>query len=424
MRRDRPIYSVKCYPEGKKGRVLDLSKHVLSFMYLDRSTKADRLELKVNNSDLRYFDDPVWRKGVILEVSWGYPGNMSEPSLCVIKKVTGGVELKVEALGQGILLHQIKKCRTFKNTTLQKLADQLQFEYQDILMYEAAVQKDPKMQTTAHSLQIIHATQAAQTDAEFLQRQARKFGLVFSVNKKGKIEFFDPGEHMKKAPTRTITWRGGTGDWESFQIDNDLTSLLGAVTTKAIDTKTKGSVEGRADNQSTARPGLMPVQEAVCRAKAVSGVTGQTHYRTVACESVETTTAGEAGKEQVQAKADGKFKASQRAQIKLEGSLIGDPYLAAKQNIVINGLGKRCSGVYHLIQVRHEIAHHGKYVTHFVAKGDGHGGYQEGKNTPSQAEQNTQKPNDDSAVTNTVERVKAVNKKTGQTHYEFKARGK
>jgi uncharacterized protein len=419
MRRDRPIYSVKAYPEGKKGRVLDLTEHVISFMYLDRSTKADRLELRVNNSDLRYFDDPVWRKGVILEVSWGYPGNMSDPALCVIKKVTGGVELKVEALGQGILLHQIKKCRTFKNTTLQKLADQLQFEYQDILMYEAAVQKDPKLQTTAHSLQIIHASQAAQTDAEFLQRQARKFGLVFSVNKKGKIEFFDPGEHMKKAPTRTITWRGGTGDWESFQIDNDLTALFGAVTSKAIDTKTKQSVEHRADNKSTSRQGLMVDVEVIDK------VTGQTrHEKRLASESVENTTAGEAGKEHVQVKADGKFKASQRATIKLEGSLIGDPYLAAKQNIVINGLGKRLTGVYHLIQVRHEIAHHGKYVTHFVAKGDGHGGYQDGKNVPSEATPNTQKANDDPAVSGVIERHEVIDEKTGQVHYEFKARGK
>jgi phage protein D len=450
MRRDRPIYTVKVYPEGKDGRVLDLTNRVLSFMYLDRSTKADRLELKVNNSDLRYFDDPVWRKDAVLEVSWGYPGNMSESAFCVIKKVTGGVELTVEALGQGILLHQVKKCRVWKNTTLSKIAEKVQFEYQSILMYESAVEKDKNLQTLGDNLQIIHATQAAMTDAEFLQRQARKFGLVFSVDKKGKIAFYETGEHMKKPPMRTITWRGGTGDWESFQIDNGSTGLFGAVTTKGIDTKTKQSVGHRADNTSTKRTGLMPTVEVaaaaieaatylaadvVAAAQAHPGATntvevpneiGQWEYQKRGmAESVETTTVAEAGKAQLQVKAEGKFKASQRSSIKIEGSLIGDPKLAAKQNITIQGLGKRCSGVYHLIQVRHEIAHHGKYYTHFVAKGDGHGGYQEGGNVPSKAEQNTQKPNDDPAISNAVERREYFGKDTGTAyHQEFHIRGK
>jgi phage protein D len=418
MRRDRPIYFVKVYPDGKagRGRVLDLSKKIMNYMYLDRSTKADRLELKVNNSDLRFFDDPVLRKGAILEVSCGYPGNLTEKSYCVVKGVKGGVELAVEALSQGILLHQVRKCRVWKNITLQQMAEKIQHEYKSILLYEEEAKNNTNLQTLGDNLQIIHATQAAMTDAEFLAKQAKKFGLIFSVGKNGKVRFDEP--NLKKPPVRTITWRGGAGDWETFSIHNDITALVGAVTSKGINTKTKGSLEHRADNASTKRDGLMQVVE------VVDEKTLQTSYeqRSVA-ESVENTTAAEVGKEQVQAKAEGKFKASQRGTIKLEGTLIGDPKLAARQLIVVEGLGKRLSGRYRLIQVRHEIAHRGAYKTHFVAKADGHGGYRVGGNTPNKASANTEKAKDVAGVPQ-VERHEVVDQRTLQTHYEFRVRGK
>jgi phage protein D len=437
MRRDRPIYFVKVYPDGKakKGRVLDLSKKVLSYMYLDRSTKADRLELKVNNSDLRFFDDPVLRKGAILEVCCGYPGNLTERSWCVIKGVKGGVELTVEALSQGILLHQVRKCRVWKNTTLQQMADKVQFEYQSILMYEDAVNKDPNLRTLGDNLQIIHASQAAMTDAEFLAKQAKKFGLIFRVRKNGLVSFEDP--NMKKPPVRTITWRGGTGDWETFSIHNDITALVGSVTSKGINTKTKGATEHKAGDENTTRDGLMPVKEVVdpetlqTRYEVDDTEFNQAQALVVAAQaivahaasSVETTTTAEAGKAHVQAKAEGKFKASQRGTIKLEGTLVGDPRLAAGQLVMVAGLGKRLSGRYRLIQVRHEIAHRGAYRTHFVAKTDGHGGYQGGSgNAPNQASLNTEKPKDTPDATK-IERHEVVDQQTLQTHYEFHRSG-
>lgn len=417
MRRDRPIFFVKAYPEGRKGRVVDVSETVIHFMYLDHTSKADRLELKVNNSDLRYFDDPVFRKGVVLQVSWGYPGNMSDARWVVIKSVKGGVELTIEGLSQGILMHQIKKCRVWKGMTLQDMADKLQHEYQDLFFVTDAVRNDDTAYSQVLHTKIMHATQAAMTDAEFLTRQAKKFGLVFNVDGFGRVRLHSVDALMQKTPIRTITWRGGTGDWESFSILNDITSLFGAVTSKAIDTKTGEPTESRADNNSTKRAGLMKDVE------VIDGRTGATSYqKKSASESVESTTAAEAGKEHLQAKATGKFKASQRGHIKLDGTLIGDPFLAAKQNIEIRGLGKRLSGKYHLIQVRHTI-NKGAYRTDFVSKGDGHGGYSEGNNTPSKAAENNQKPQDDPTA-ELVERHEAVNGRSGQTHYEFHLKGK
>ena len=419
VNRDRAIYVVKALPEGKGKQPLDLSSRVESFMYLDRSTKADRLEITIDNHDLKYFDDPVFRKGVILEVSWGYPGAMAQARRC---KITGvkcnsdksGVKLTVEALELSMLLHQVKKCRVWKNMSLQDIADKISYEYQTIAVFESVARdqlKEPE-ELAAASIQCIHVQQAAQTDAELLHKLARKHGLIFSVAQNGKITFEDP--HLKKAPSRTVTWRGGAGDWETFSIENDITGLFGAVTAKGIDAKTKGRVASRADNDSTKREGLMQTVE------VVDGKTGEKHYaqRAVA-EQVEHTTTGEAGDTQVKAKAAGKFKASQRGTIRLHGTIIGDPLLAAKQVLQVGGLGKRVSGKYRLIQVRHEIANSGAYRTYFVSKSDGHGGYNDGNNVPSKAEENKEKPLDSGSE---VEKIKVVNGITGERHYEFRSK--
>jgi len=75
--RTEPQFFVKVVPEGRAGERVDLSEKVLSFVYEDSEHKADKLVLSVDNWDLKNFDDPVWKKGNLLEVSWGYPGDMA-----------------------------------------------------------------------------------------------------------------------------------------------------------------------------------------------------------------------------------------------------------------------------------------------------------------------------------------------------------
>ena len=75
--RTEPVFYVKVAPEGEGAERVDLSHKVLSFVFEDSEKKADKLLLTVDNWDLKNFDDPVWRKGNILEVSWGYPGDMA-----------------------------------------------------------------------------------------------------------------------------------------------------------------------------------------------------------------------------------------------------------------------------------------------------------------------------------------------------------
>jgi hypothetical protein len=219
---------------------------------------------------------------------------------------------------------------------------------------------------------------------------------------------------------RTLTWRGGKGDWEDFEIRNDITGHVGAVTARAIDTATKQEVEHRSDNSNTKRAGLAEVVE------VVDGRTGEAHYaRRALGEGVESVNASEAGKDHVQAQAEGRFKASQRDTVKLWGVCVGDPKIGATRLAMVEGLGKRVSGRYRFVETWHDISEAGKYKTTFVAKSDGDGGYGSGaagQNVASDASKNTEKALDSSGAAS-IEQREVVNGRTGESHYEFHPRG-
>jgi hypothetical protein len=166
----------------------------------------------------------------------------------------------------------------------------------------------------------------------------------------------------------------------------------------------------------------MPVMETV---EAFDKRTLESTYQDrIASSSQEHSGANEAGTEQLQAKAEAKFKASQRSTVKLTGTLIGDPAVCAKQILVVNGLGKRVSGKYHIVQSRHHIDEKGKYRTDFVSKTDGHGGYAAEAgvvNTPNQADPNREKAKD--AGGEEVQTKEVFDRRTIQSHLEFHQNG-
>ena len=439
---DRAVFQVRAFPQGKGAQILDLTGRVTTFEYLDHTSKADRLSLTVDNHDLGNFDDPIWRKDTALQVAWGYNGNMSETRRCIITEVRGGLRLSIVALEQSAIMHMIKKCRVWKGLTLRQLADRLEAEYAPLLGGAKGKYSKPEDQTLtdADKIVITHAQQAAESDAHFLARLARKYGATFSTSATGHIQFHEI--NLKTPPVKTITWRGGDGNWMEFDVENNIAVLIGAATVKGIDTLTKTKVEHTANNDTTKRDGLMPVVEVLSLIVADDGVT---HYDMVpvssgskptpsmglgdmfnglvaaltGSSSVENTEAHEAGTEQVKVKADSKYKASQRGTIKLTGTLIGDPKVRAKQILLVQGLGKRLSGRYHIVQARHHISQQGKYTVVFVAKTDGHGGYGNGNNVPSKAAQNTENPLDSKGAVKT-KTVLIKDEQTGVEHYEFR----
>jgi phage protein D len=88
------------------GEPLDLGQRVIGFTFEDAERKADKLSLQLDNFDLSLFDREDLMGGATLEVSWGYPGNMSVPRRVVVKKLKGFNTLTVEGQATSVLMNR------------------------------------------------------------------------------------------------------------------------------------------------------------------------------------------------------------------------------------------------------------------------------------------------------------------------------
>lgn len=402
---DRPLFIVKAFPEGKGAVPLDISSRVLSFEFVDEESKADKLSLKMDNLDCSVFDDPVFRKGTVLEVTWGYPNRLAPARRAIIQRIKGGREVTIEAHGMAMIMHKVKRSRVFENMTLAEIATQIAAEYGAEFNVPSGTAPGNISIDAALDKRMGHRVQAAQTDATFLNSLARRYGLVFYVDSAG--VHFKP-RNMTQTPIKSYTWYGGKGDWIDFDVDNNIAAKPGAVTKKGFDPVSKKTITHRADNDSTKRAGLAPVIE------IVDPRTGERKLQSRAAEehvehSSEETPQG------LRARAEGKFRETQHETIKLSFTVIGDPDMLAKRIAEFNGIGKRMSGRYYVKQATHTIDS-GGYVVKGKSKTDGHGGYGS-NNVNSKAALNKKD------AEKKGEEIERVDPRTGERRIEFRKSG-
>ena len=376
----RPFFSIKVIPPGGKGETLDVSDKIVSFEFEDAEKKADKLTLKVDNFDLSEFDNPVWRKGGLLEFVFGYPGHTSPPRRCVIHAVKGNQVMTIEAHALSMLMHKVKKSRTWVNMTLGDIARKIAGEYGTDLGVPNGTTGDNIKIDAELDQKVPHRHQAAQTDAEFLAKLARRYGLEFYVDASG-MHF--KRRNMHQSPVRILNWYfTGDGDILSFDIDNDLTRKAGSHTLKGKDPLTKKGINHTADNTTT-RDGLAPVIEVIDPRSGVATLQPRVD------ETVQHTS--ETAAHAVKHQAIGNFLQTQHTTVHLNAEIIGDPDVTGKRVVEIRGLGKRLSGKYYIQSAVHSIAAGGVFKTKFKSKTDGHGGYAT-NNTKSKANPNTGEP--------------------------------
>lgn len=402
---DRPFYTIRVYSQGAPfGVFVDVSDDVTEFEFEDDEKKADKLQLKVNNFDLSYFDNPILRKGNIIEFTYGYPGRTAPLRRCIIQKVKGGRVLTVEAHAMSMLMHKIKRSRTFENKSLTEIAKQIAGEYGTQLGPAGGYDSDNIAIDAALDVRAAHRHQAAETDAQFLNRLAKRYGLEFYVDSRG-LHF--KRRNLKQKPVRDFTWYNGEGDFMDFDIENDIVSRHGAVTMKGFDPLGKKALAHRADN-STKREGLAPTIEIIDQRD------GSAHLQAlVADESLGHTT--ETSAKAVQAHAEGKYRNGQQVTVKLSFTVIGDPDVQGKRTYGFRGLGKRISGLYYTRTARHTINSSG-YITKGTAITDGHGGYGS-NNVASKATLNKKDAGKE------VQTIEIVDTRTGESKIEFRRSG-
>lgn len=396
--RTEPVIFVTVVPEGSASHRVDLSEKVLSLVYEDCEHKADKLVLSVDNWDLANFDDPVWKKGNLLEVSWGYPGDMAPTRQVVIQKVTGAQLLAIEGYARSVLMNKITRSRTFEGLTrsdvVRKIAEENGY---------GPVQQH--IETTGHVLPVI--TQARMTDAQFLRRLAKLEGLEFYVDFDG-LHFHQ--RRLGQRPTRGLRWftPPEVGEIISFHIDNDVTAKPGAVSVQGRDPIQKKDIHERGSNAGTQRDSLAPVIE------IVDPETGATRLerRNISEETRSTT---EPTSATAKRQADAAYRAAQQVTVELSATVLGDPSLLAKTVVELQGIGQRLSGKYYLREAKHKVDGSG-YTIELKCLRDGHsqvGG------APTQGKLNRASAADNDP--GALRPVEVVDRETGQTHIEYRA---
>ena len=382
--RSAPIFFVKSWPKGAgKGTPVDLSDSVYEFSYEDTESKADKLSLKVNNFDLENFDNPVWMKGGILEVQWGYPGDLSPARKCVIQSVKGFQVLTIEALDQGILMNKVTQSRTFESMTRSALVAQIAAE-------EGYAPERQHIEDTG--VVYDHIVQARTTNAQFLKILAQKEGFEYFV------DFDGLHWHRKKLgakPIREFVWYTdpGAGDLTELDVENDVTAKPAAVVAKGRDPLKKETFEVRADDKNTQREGTSPILD------LIDGRTATSHDTLAAPAGLSTTSpTTEPTAAGAKRTVDGSFRQSAITLVQLKGKCVGDPSLLAKSMVKISGI-RSLSGTYYLSSVKHTIS--AGYVCEFTAKRDGRSANPNATTKPatSSAAQNNQAPQPDGSLT-------------------------
>lgn len=356
---DDPLFYVTIYvSQADGGGQHEVSERVISLAYDDDEAKADKLTLSVDNFDLSNLDAPIWKSGNKLEVSWGYPGNMSPPRLMAIQSVKGSVTLTVEALDPSIFMNKVQKIRTFEKKKRSEVAAQI--------ATEAGYGPD---QQFIEDTEIVlpQVTQARMTDAQLLRDMAKREGFEFFVDFDG---FHFHRRKLGQRPLRRFVYYTDlTGDIISWNIENDLyVKKAGGITQKGIDPKTKEPFSVDGDNVSTKdQTALAPLKT------IITGISGRDGSVTGDFEAASGTSAvgrsQETTKEAAQRSVSGAYTKNQMNAAELTMECRGDPAMIAKTIVTVDGIGKTISGNYYVSNVQHKVGQ--GYVMTMKVKRDG-----------------------------------------------------
>jgi phage protein D len=340
-RREAPMFLVKVGAPNAPTVRLDLSARILSIEYEDHESKADQLVLTVDNFHLNHIESPIWRKGNIVEVSWGYAGSMSPPRECVVIKVTGSKQVKVTCLDKGILFHRRHKIRTFdgvrRSDVARKIAEEYDFDRDRQFIQDTKVV-------------LPHVTQARQTDAQLLANMAKREGFHWFIDFDG---FHLHERQLGQKPIRTFIYYTdpGEGDIIDFRMDQAISmSKPGSVRVEYVDPTTRERGQYTASNTNTPRTSLAPVIDVVNE----EDLSDHDEPMTKTTSTAHVLTSYE-GADAAKRLADGMYKKAQLAAVQIELECWGDERMVAKSIVSVQRIGPTISGNYYVRSVKHKI---------------------------------------------------------------------
>jgi phage protein D len=338
----------------------------------------------------------------VLEVSWGYPGNMAPPRRVTVKKLKGFTTLDIEGQALSVLMNREAKTRQWENKTRADVVREIAKEHG----YEGQF---VDVDDTAESFDVINQT--AETDARFLRRLAAREEFEFYVDDGG-MHFHE--RRQSAAPTHVFTWFSdpGRGDVISVSVESDLVKRAGKVTVKGRDPMTRTTVESSSSSANTTRATLGETVE------VVDPETGSTSLETRNATASVHPTASSTSK-RAERESAARFRAAERSTVKLSMNVVGDPTLRAKSIVEVRGITPLLSGKYYVTEVKHVVSGSG-YTCELKLTRDGTGRMAKKVAQEQRGERNRTRPRNDGEVT----QVEAVDPETGSTRIEYRQEGR
>jgi len=340
----------------------ELSDRILALTYNDKARGADTCKLTVDNADMSMIDEPRFAEGQKLIVQWGYPHQMSAARKVEIKTITGWLQLSISCVDDGAatsIAHA--RSQSWPSATeyevAAEIARRLGFRAEDSTAIEepAGTIRRP-------------ITQAAETDAAFLNRLADRVDAVFRIS--GGRFYFRP-QALAAAPAFVFTYRSSLrGDFAGHpSLKKGTLGIPGRVTRRGRSTRDRRNVRGSAGNDTdTTRTTLG--EETVVRDPGERSATTSPEARAAAdgdalfaflTDQPENTTLDESlpstadSDAEAQQAAQNRFRRAERRAIEMTWPLVGVPLLTA--DTVVRGLGfsERIAGNYLVTEVTHNV---------------------------------------------------------------------
>jgi hypothetical protein len=341
----------------------------------------------------------------VLEVSWGYPGNMAPPRRVVVKKLKGFQTLTVEGQATSVLMNLTSKTRSWVGRRRSDVVREVAAEYGFV--------GEVDIGDTAEVLESVH--QAGETDARFLRRLAAREEFEFFIDDSG---FHWRPRNQASPPTHVLTWYSdpGRGDVMSVSVETDLVRRVGRVDVRGRDPLNKAPVEASASSSTVGRPTLGKLVEVVDPETGTTSL--QRRNATASAHPTAATSSDAASRE-----AAARFRAAERDTVKLSMQVVGDPTLRAKAVVEVRGISSALSGKYYVTEAKHVISSSG-YVVELKLTRDGTGARRQAgaaaQGQPQGGSPNRATPAEGGAMTE----VEVIDPASGASHVEYRRDGR
>lgn len=350
-----PIINLHILPIGMKGIRVNVSHLVTSLRYEDVDDKADKLTITIDNDDLSNFDEPIFRSGSAMLVSWGYADVMTVERLMRIEKISGFRVLTLEALGGEVALDKIERVDSWTKVKRSDVAQAIA---------ERWGYRQPYFQHIEDSEVIFpQITQPKMTDGQLLRKLAREQGWCWYIQQDG---FHFHSRPDDEPPIRTFRYYADQPDQEisailDISLEIDVTRK-GGVKLVAHETLERfGILLDGTDLTDDERRGFAVIKEA--RGQEVLG----TPLEDAADIAIERTVASTY--QELRQNTAAALDRLQNDAVKLSLTVVGDPNIYAKTMIAVDGIGRRLSQEYYVKSVTHIIGQ--GYTTQLECLSDG-----------------------------------------------------